>query len=131
VFWNRGRPPAELQAAFDDAYRRITPQLANEPSPAETYERPDADIRAAESAFTADGRFTGVEIRDFAHTRRYTRDEWLDQLPTHSDHRTLPPAQLAAVIEAIGTAIDVFGGGFEMRYRTWLLTARRRGARRP
>ena len=126
VFWNRGRPPPDLQAAFDDVYRRLTPDLGRQPSAPEAYERPDESCRAAEAAFAGDGRFVEVGVRAFGHARGYTRDEWLDQLPTHSDHRTLPPAQLAAVVDAIGVAIDRYGGVFEMEYRTWLVSGRRR-----
>jgi len=44
-------------------------------------------------------------------------------LPTHSDHRTLPPAQLADLLDAVGQVIDRFGGSFSMHYDTVLLTA--------
>jgi SAM-dependent methyltransferase len=128
VFWNHGQPPAGLQAAFDDVYRRLIPERALdlEPSPPDAYARPDEECLAAEAAFTAHGGFSDVHIRAFAHVRHYSRPEWLDQMPTHSDHRALPPEQLAAVIQAIGAAIESFGGSFEMRYRTWLVSGRRR-----
>lgn len=126
VFWNRGRPPPDLQADFDQVYERVTPDLGSQPSAPAAYEEPDESCREAEAAFAGDGQFAEVEVRAFEHTRRYSRDEWLDQLPTHSDHRTLPPEQLAAVVDAIGAAIDRFGGEFEMSYRTWLVSGRRR-----
>jgi SAM-dependent methyltransferase len=126
VFWNRGRPPSDLQAAFDDVYARLAPELTGQPSAPAAYERPDEGCQVAEAAFAGNGRFAGVEVRAFQHTRRYSRDQWLDQLPTHSDHRVMPPDQLAAIADAIGAAIDRFGGAFEMRYRTWVVSGRRR-----
>jgi len=57
-----------------------------------------------------------------------TRDEWLDQLPTQSDHSQLPPAKLQEVLEGIGAAVDALGGSFTMRYTTLVVTAARASA---
>src|SRR6266511_2040632 len=36
----------------------------------------------------------------------YTRDEWLDQVPTHGGHSPLPPAKLETLLAGIAAAID-------------------------
>jgi SAM-dependent methyltransferase len=56
-----------------------------------------------------------------------TTAAWLEQLPTHSDHQLLPPERLADLLEAVGAAVDDFGGGFDMTFTTTLACAVRRG----
>ena len=55
----------------------------------------------------------------------YTRGEWLDQLPTHSDHRTLPPDVLAPLLHHVGDVIDANGGTLTIGHTTELLLAAR------
>jgi hypothetical protein len=130
VFWNRGQPTDDLRAALDAAYRRAAPALGRGYAlPSEARRAPDEDATRAAVAFAANGGFAEVEIRMFEHTVDYTTSQWLDQLPTHSDHRILPAAQLEEVLAAVGEAIDASGGRFEMRYQAWLAEARRLDAR--
>jgi hypothetical protein len=58
----------------------------------------------------------------------YTRDEWLDLLPTRGSLTQLPPDGLAEVLESVGAAIDAMGGRFTMSYATVVVTAARTGA---
>jgi SAM-dependent methyltransferase len=126
VFWNRGQPTHEMRAAFDAAYQRAAPTLGRGYAlPSEALHAPDEDVARAAQAFAANGGFVDVEIRLFEHSVVYTRSQWLDLLPTHSDHRILPPSQLTDALAAVGEAIDAAGGRFEMRYQTWLAEARR------
>nr|MDT0657269.1 hypothetical protein [Micromonospora sp. DSM 115978] len=60
--------------------------------------------------------------------RSYTRDEWLDQVPTQAGDDRLPPARLAETLAGIGAAIDAVGGAFTMSYATVVVTAVRSGA---
>ena len=83
----------------------------------------DEDCEIAAAVFTAPPAFVGVAIRPFHHSVEYTTADWVDQLPTHSDHRTLPPDRLAAVLTEVGEAVDRFGGAFRMDYSTWLVEA--------
>jgi hypothetical protein len=54
---------------------------------------------------------------------RYTRDEWLDLLPTQGTQ--FPPDKLVEVRDAVGAAIDAMGGGFTVEYATLaVVTAR-------
>jgi hypothetical protein len=57
--------------------------------------------------------------------QRHSRDEWLDQLGTHSDHITLEPQQRAALLDAVGATIDRLGGSITLDYETELISATR------
>jgi len=128
VFWNAAQPPPELAESFVEIYRRVLPDSLA----ARQWTRP-ADAYSTLGAMAADGiRGTGAfgepEQWRFDWQRTYTRDEWLDQVPTTGPHTQLPPAQLREVLAGIGTAIDTFGGGFTMRYTALVVTAERIGA---
>lgn len=126
VFWNRGQPPEEIRAAFDAAYGRAAPSLGRGYAlPSAALQSPDEDCRLAAEIFASCPGLVDATTRMFEHSVEYTTRQWLDQLPTHSDHRTLPPRQLAEVLAAVGEATEAAGGRFEMRYQTWLAEARR------
>jgi hypothetical protein len=74
------------------------------------------------------GAFGAPEQWRFDWERSYTRDEWLDQLPTTGVHTQLPPAELQEVLAGMGTAIDAFGGSFPMHYTSVVATAVRTGS---
>ncbi len=63
---------------------------------------------------------------EFAWTRRYDTNGWLDFLQTHSDHQTLPPARRRRLLDAVAQALEELGGSFEMPYAAMLVSARRR-----
>jgi hypothetical protein len=71
------------------------------------------------------GGFGEPEQWRFDWDRPYTRDEWLDKVPTFGGHSQLPPATLQEVLAGIGTAIDTMGGGFTMRHATVAVIAAR------
>jgi SAM-dependent methyltransferase len=115
--YQRGEVRDELEAV----YRRHAPQLL-----AKTFVlgRPALSLRAAHAGpIEACGRFGPVEERSFTWEHTYTRDEWLDQLPTHSDHRTLPPDALRTLLDHIGGVIDANGGTLTFGHTTELLLA--------
>ena len=74
------------------------------------------------------GAFTTPEQSRFGWERIYTRNEWLDQVPTQGDHRQFPPAMLEELLAGIDAAINEVGGRFTMRYTTVVVTAARRRA---
>jgi hypothetical protein len=63
-------------------------------------------------------RSTEPEQWRFEWQHCYTRDEWLDQLPTHGALTRVPPQTLAEVLRAVGAAIDGMGGSVTMAYST-------------
>jgi SAM-dependent methyltransferase len=126
IFWNAGRAPAALTAVFAEIYGRLAPESLV----ARGWTRP------AEEGFAALGRGTAAAIRATRRLaepdewrleweRPYTRDEWLDQVPTQGDHGRLPAGTQRRLLAEIGAAIDTAGGGFTMRYTVLAVTARR------
>ena len=72
--------------------------------------------------------FDDPEQWRFGWDRPYTRDEWLDQVPTFGGHNQLPPANLQELRTGIGAAIDALGGIVTMHYTALVLTAARTSA---
>jgi SAM-dependent methyltransferase len=126
VFWNVGQPSPDVGEAFSAVYREVMPDLAY-------YHRgqmPGLDAYSTGFTRAADGireagAFGDPEQWRFDWERSYTRDEWLDQVPTFGDHSQFRPAKLAEVLAGIGAAIDATGGSFTMRYTAVVVTAAR------
>ncbi len=123
LFWNALRPTPEVADAFSAVYARVLPD-----SP--VYQRAMAGpaSHAGVCAGAADGiRRSGTfsEPREwrFDWHRVYTREEWLDQLPTFGGHGQLPPHELNLLLTGIGGAVDAMGGSFPMHYTALVLTA--------
>jgi hypothetical protein len=71
------------------------------------------------------GGFSDPEQWRFDWEQPYTRDSWLDQMPTQGPLTRLPPDKLAEVLAGTGAAIDAMGGSFTMSYATVAVTAAR------
>jgi SAM-dependent methyltransferase len=127
VFWNVLQPPPALAEAFAAVYRRVMPDLPFNP-----WARPAVDGYSVICARAADGMeevgvFVDLEHWRFDWERSYTREDWLDQLPTAGGHAQLPPAQLTGLLAGIGAAIDEVGGSFTAGCATVVVTAVRAG----
>jgi hypothetical protein len=72
-------------------------------------------------------QFNDPEQWRFDWEQAYTRDQWLDLLPTTGGLTRLRPDQLAEILDAVGHAIDALGGCFTMHYTTLATTAIRAG----
>ena len=107
-------------------YQRVVPHSPFNVQPA----RPALDgyqvlfTKAADGIRQA-GEFSNPEQWRFDWEQSYTRDAWLDQLPTSGALTQLPPDKLAEVLEDVGAAIDTMGGSFTMPYTTVAVTAAR------
>src|SRR5262245_56540965 len=89
VFWNALHHAADVVAGFDDIYSRLAPELLENSVVLGTTEvSRELDAR---DAFRETGAFEQLEERSYAWQCSYTTEAWLDQLPTHSGHRVLPP----------------------------------------
>ena len=77
----------------------------------------------AEEGMRSVARFGPPERWRYEWDRPYSRDEWLDQLPTFGGHAQLPPGQLREPSDSIGAAIGELGGGFTMHYTTVAVVA--------
>ncbi|MCX5328994.1 class I SAM-dependent methyltransferase [Streptomyces sp. NBC_00140] len=124
IFGHVYEPPTEVAEPFAAAYRRAAPDSPLNVQPA----RRPLDLYQAAYANFADkiretGQFNDPEQWRFDWEQSYTRDQWLDLLPTTGGLTQLPPDQLAEVLNAVGDAIDSLGGRFTMNYTTLATTA--------
>jgi SAM-dependent methyltransferase len=117
--------PPEIAGVGAEAYRRVVPDspfnLSSQPRSALEMYQPLFD-KIADGIRQA-GRFTEPQQWHVSWERSYSRDEWLDQIPTQGAFTQLPPEQLAEVLSAVGAAIDGIGGSFTMRYTTVAVSA--------
>ncbi|MGK5729424.1 class I SAM-dependent methyltransferase [Streptomyces sp. URMC 124] len=125
AFWNVPRVPPEVAEAMAAAYQRVAPGSpfdvrAMAKSPLDGYQALSA--KAADGIRKAGG-FGEPEQWRFDWEHAYTREAWLDQIPTQGAFTRLPPDELAQVLESTGAAIDAMGGGFTMPYVTVTVTA--------
>ncbi|MEV5834222.1 class I SAM-dependent methyltransferase [Nocardia sp. NPDC052112] len=123
VFWNAGQPPTDLAEAFAAVYQRVAPDsLAARwaAAAATAYSSPSTKVAAG---IRAAGGFDDPEQWKFDWERTYTRDEWLDQLPTTGGHAQFSTATQEEVLAGIGAAIDAAGGSFPVQFVTTVVTA--------
>jgi hypothetical protein len=126
VLWNAFDPPIELRESFGAVYQRARPD-----SPlAGFWSRPAVDTyrigggRAADGMRQAGGFGEPEEwLADWA--RPYTRDEWLDLVPTLGGWGQFPGRAQAEILAGLGAAVDAAGGAFTMGYTTLAVTAAR------
>ena len=131
VFWNVFQPPPEAAEAFAVVHDRVLPG-----SPAsEGYRRATSTLdlyspilTKAGDGIRAAGAFGDPQQWRYDWGRSYTRDEWLDVLPTQGLYTRLSPDALAELLAGVGAAIDALGGSFTMAYTTVAVTAARAAA---
>lgn len=129
LVWSIGSYPDELADAITAVYASVLPVGIPRPVIGYAANRssdPTADFRPVEDSIRATGSFDEPKSHWFPWTRRYSRDLWLDELMSHSDHIALPEGVRAPLFDAIATTIDDHGGGFDMPLRTLLISATRR-----
>jgi SAM-dependent methyltransferase len=126
VFWNAFEPPGPLREAFGEVYRRVMPD-----SPFGAFwARPALDAyrsgceRAADGMRQAGG-FGDAEEWLYRWERPYTRDEWLDLVPTTGGFTRMPARAQAQVLAGMGAAVEAAGGSFSMGYATIAASAAR------
>ncbi|CAM5262474.1 Class I SAM-dependent methyltransferase OS=Streptomyces tendae OX=1932 GN=GUR47_17505 PE=4 SV=1 [Streptomyces tendae] len=128
VFGHVFEPPPEVAEPFAAAHRRVAPEspFSGQPArrPLETYQAGYAKIA---DRIRETGRFDDPEQWRFDWQRSYTRDQWLELLPTTGGLTRLLRGQLAEILGAVGRAIDALGGRFTMHYTTLATTAVRAG----
>jgi SAM-dependent methyltransferase len=129
LFWNVGHYPDDLADALLATYRRALPpealttvvgyaaNRANDATP---------DFGAVFTGLRARDNFTKVEVKSFPWSRDYTRDLWLDELHSHSDHAALTPKVKQRLFDQVGKTIDAFGGSFRMSYVSTLIATTRK-----
>lgn len=129
LFGHVFEPPTEVAEPFAEAYRRVVPNSPFRHLPAR---RPLEVYQAGYATFAntirETGQFTDPEQWRFDWERSYTRDQWLNLLPTTGGLTQLGCDQITEILHAVADAIDSLGGRFTMEYTTLATTARRADA---
>ena len=127
VFWNSFRPPVDVDKAFADVWHRVfgsSFSLATLAGP-DAY---SAMCTKAADGMRPSGAFGDSEEWRFDWDRPYTREEWLQVVPTFGGFSQYPPAKQQELLASIGGAIDAVGGSFTMGYTAVVATAARSSA---
>ncbi|MET9020317.1 class I SAM-dependent methyltransferase [Actinopolymorpha sp. NPDC004070] len=126
IFGHVYEPPSEVAEPFAAAFRRAAPDSPFSSQPAR---RPLSVYQEGYARFAdqvhATGLFELPEQWRFDWELTYTRDQWLDLLPTTGGLTQLPSDRTADILQAVGEAIDRLGGHFTMQYTTLATTALR------
>lgn len=85
-----------------------------------------ADFGVVRDELHACDELTESQLKSFRWTRRYTRDQWLDQLLSQSDHPAFDLKVREMLCNEICRTIDRFGGTFHMEHLTVLISATRK-----
>ena len=126
AFWHASDLPAPLATEFAAVFRRVLPDAPfTAPAARRGVEGYQGFLDAAADGIAAAGAFGEPGQWEFDWERSYSRDEWLDQLPTSGTLTRLAPERLADLLDGIGAAIDAAGGSFTMAYSTVAVTALR------
>ncbi|MEU3623662.1 SAM-dependent methyltransferase [Amycolatopsis coloradensis] len=125
AFWHVPEPPKEVTDALTDAYRRLVPDA---PIDLQSVPKQPTDpygpiLTAAADGLREAGGFGAPERSRHDWERVYTRDEWLDQLPTFGSLTWVELAPRKKILAEVGAAIDGMGGRFTSRYATVAITA--------
>jgi SAM-dependent methyltransferase len=128
LFWNVFQPPASLGDAFAATYRRVLPDSPFFRGTTGGVAAYSGLFAKAADGIAAMGRFGVPEQWSFEWERPYTRDEWLDFVPTFGGHSLVPPDTLDELLAGLGDAIDAVSGTFTMEYIAVVVTAARDGA---
>lgn len=129
-FWHVPQLPTDVVKAVITVCERVMPDA---PFNWAAMTTPALDMYRTQFTRAADGirqagGFSDPEQWRFDWERSYTRDEWLEQMPTQGAFTRLPLDKLAEVLDYVGAAIDGMGGTFTMPYATVAVTATRTGA---
>jgi SAM-dependent methyltransferase len=127
LFWNAFEPPPDIRRAFGEVQNRLLPKTPNawafEGSIADGYARM---VATAAAGLDRTGSFGPVEESRFEWDFRYSKQAWLDVLPTFGGLGSrVPPDVLRTVLEGYADVIDAAGGSFVMHYTTVVGTASR------
>ncbi|WP_414942373.1 class I SAM-dependent methyltransferase [Amycolatopsis sp. cmx-11-51] len=125
AFWHVPEPPEEVTDTLADAYQRLVPDA---PIDLKSVPTQPTDPYGPLIAKVADGL---REVGGFGEPERsrhdwdrvYTRDEWLEQLPTFGSLTWVEPVVLQEILAEVGATIDGMGGRFTTRYATVAISA--------
>lgn len=125
-FGHASELPAAVSDAFTETLRQVFPDA---PFPTQSAVSPldgyQALYEKVADGIRASGDFAEPLVTRDDWEHEYTKEQWLDQLPTSGVLTTLEPARLDQVLAVVGDAIDAVGGRFVARYATVAVLAKR------
>jgi SAM-dependent methyltransferase len=125
LFWNRSPGRSDpLRRAIDAAYQRCAPELIGE-AKQDPRELARSEMEQA-AEIQASGHFQDVAVLRFPWSQRYTAEQYLGLISTHSDHIVLQKDRLDCLLDGIRKAIESFGGELELHYSTVLYLAQKK-----
>lgn len=130
AFWNVFQFPPGMAESVVSVCRRVMP---DSPVDLRALTKQGLDAYEPLIAKVADGigeagGFGEPEQWRFDWEWTFTRDAWLDQMPTLGLFTRLPQDRMAEILDGTGAAVDALGGSFTMRYTTVAVAATRAGA---
>jgi SAM-dependent methyltransferase len=128
LFWHVFQLPSGVADAFGAVYQRVVPGSPFGMRPTRSaLDMYQGLFDQAVDGIREVGGFSDPEQWRFDWEQSYSRDAWLDQLPTSGILTRLPPDKLGEVLAGVGAAVDAIGGSFTMPYATVAVTAVRIG----
>jgi SAM-dependent methyltransferase len=121
LFWNTIHHDPTLAAAMEGVYASLGHDPLGHAVVLGAMD-PRRFVVAAEG-IAQSGEFGPAEQREYAWTLRYTGEEWIENLRTHSDHLALDPEVAERLYAALGDVIDAHGGVVPISVSTVLVTA--------
>ncbi|MBB2944553.1 SAM-dependent methyltransferase [Actinoplanes lutulentus] len=119
LFWNALAPSPEVAARFGEVYRRVAPSLPFNPWAVPKNTGTGFHDRAADGLRESKA-FSEPVLWNFDWEHTYTREAWLDMVPTAGGHNLLPPGELQALLDGLAAALD---GTVTIDYTTVVTTA--------
>jgi SAM-dependent methyltransferase len=127
VFWNSLTHSPQVRAVLEAAYLAHAPELISNNIALGTNPGPGSAISDQDTdAIARTGQFEAPERLRYVWVRTYTPEQWLDELPTHSNHNGLSADRLTALLDASASGLAQVGTAFTVRYETSATVARRR-----
>jgi SAM-dependent methyltransferase len=124
LFWNQANPDSSVRPALDAAYARHAPEIGER---SVLMGRRDASLyESVAESLRREREFDDVAVLLFGHDTVYTSAEWVELAASHSDHHTLPPDQLAALLADVRAEVDRVDGQVPVHYEVTLVTGTRR-----
>jgi SAM-dependent methyltransferase len=125
AFWNyadwRDWP---ARPELEEAYREAAPEFAPAGPMHPLVHQADLVESGWEGEVAGADGFGDPEQRTYPWRHRYTTDEYVRLLSTHSDHALLEPAVRERLLARIADVIDAHGGELDVAYVTHLFLAR-------
>jgi SAM-dependent methyltransferase len=125
LFWNYGHVRDPLRSALSAIYDRL-PEGPGKHSIVlgNPYGNEDWLGRIG-AQFAATGLFAEAVVSRYPWSTSYRTEEWVEQILTHSDHRTMDTALREGLIAEVRATIASLGGHVDSDYTTYCIRARR------